>query len=238
MFWNKKNSVKFSCIKENKSLYDALPPNYTSKFYPEWFKDLKHTFKKNVDQFGIIKDEPTIKSCPGIRATLTNGFIIPMWSDLIIDVYPDKTFNYLFSQRFSSGSVHDSMQLGNFLQDYSHLKLVSPWVAESSKSKLFYVTSPFYHTNGVDDYQIVPGFVDLHYSHTTSVFIVFKHKENPYRIFIPAGKPLVQWINTDQQFFHIEKQLISKEEWVGLDNKTITFTKTYHNFVKWFKNKQ
>jgi len=238
MFWKKKPEIVFSCVHENRAIFEALPPNHTAKFYPDWFKKLKPSYKRIEHQYNIQVDASTVKSCPGIKKTLTNGIIIPMWSDLVIDVYPDKSFNYLFSQQNSVGTLHDQKQLGGFAPDFSHLKLHSPWIAESSKSFQFYLTQPFYHTNGVSDFQIFPGFLDFYYSHATNVFIMFKHKPEPYRIFIPVGYPLIQLISTTQTLFDIKTKCISKDEWIGKDGRNISFVSSYNKFVKWFKQNE
>lgn len=238
MFVKKKTSITFSCTQENRIISQALPPINTSKCYPSWFQKLKPVYKRIEQDYNIEVDSPTVRSCAGIKNTLTNGIILPMWCDLVIDVYPDKSFNYLFSHNNSSGTIHDSKQFGEFAPEYSHLKLQSPWVAEASKPTNFYATAPFYHHHGIVNYTVMPGFLDFYYSHTTNVFILFKHKPEPYRIFIPAGFPLVQYISTSDTFFEIKTKVISKDEWVGKDTRTLTFVKSYSNFVKWFKKNE
>lgn len=236
--FNKNNEITF-CIQEQeyRKLARGLSPDYSGKFLPEWFKKLETSYD-HVSEYGLEYKRPTIRSCIGIRNLITNGIIIPMWSDLIIDVHPDKSFAFQFSDSTRTASPHLPAQFGELYNDCTHLKLVCPWVAKLNKSKQYYFTSPFYHVGRSVDFHVCPGFLDFYYSHSLNVNMFFKVKPETYRITIPAGFPIIQLISTEKTLDKIKIESVSNETWQGMAGERDTsFFKSYTKMVNFIKRR-
>lgn len=236
--FNKNNQITFYIQqREYHKLAKGLSPDYSGKFLPEWYKKLSNSYNF-ANEYGLEYDRPTIKSCVGITKILTNGIIIPMWSDLILEIYPDKSLAYQFSDSTKTASPHSESQYGNLYSDCAHLKLVSPWVAKTTKSKEYYFTNPFYHVGKTVDYHVCPGFLDFYYSHSLNVNMFFKVKPEPYRITIPVGFPLVQLISTENKVDKISVKPVSLEVWDDMaGERNTSFFRSYSKMIKFIKNR-
>lgn len=214
-----------------------LSPDHSGKFLPEWYKQLSTSYE-TANEYNLKFTKPTIKSCFGIKDLMVGGIIIPMWSDLIVDVYPDKSLSYQFSDSTRNAVPHIESQFGRLYEDCTHLKLVNPWGAKTTKSRKYYYTSPFYHVGKTTDFYVCPGMLDFYYSHSLNVNLFFKVKPESYRITIPVGFPLVQIISTDYGTDKIKIDKVSEEAWEGLTGERNTsFFRSYHKMVKFIKGK-
>ena len=236
----KKPSDKIDFIISESEYYrigKALSPEHSGKFLPDWYKDLNNSYQ-TTNEYNLTYNRPTVKSCSGIKTTLTNGFIIPMWSDLIVDIFPDKSISFQYSYSNAAAMIHHRVQYGNLYTDCTHLKLLNPWAAKTNRSKLFYLTSPFYHINSMLDYSICPGFLDLYYSHSLNINLFFKVKQEKYRVIIPVGFPIAQLISTDDSIFQISTKPVSKDIFEGLaGERDISFYKSDRKLIKFIKGR-
>ena len=125
----------------------AFPPAPANKMLPNWYKD--HINKKN--QFSDFGAE-----CPAIRSVVTDGIIIPAWSDIY---YFRQTGNLQFelvlgSNTFSNYDFpwiakHNPNQYAgmnlNDVKGEALLKLVSPYHFQTPKGYGLEFIDAFYH---------------------------------------------------------------------------------------------
>jgi len=73
-----------------------FPPVPASKALPDWFKKMTPTIElpsgSSSFPFGISKAlklsnvNATIRRCPGVISYLSEGYLIPLWSDFLVQV--------------------------------------------------------------------------------------------------------------------------------------------------------
>ena len=161
-----------------------------------------------------------------------------MWSDLIVDIFPDKSISFQYSYNNAAAMIHPRIQYGELYADCTHLKLLSPWAAKTNRSKLFYLTSPFYHINNTLDYCVCPGFLDLYYNHSLNINLFFKVKQEKYRVLIPVGFPIAQLISTDDSIFKVDTKPVSKDVFEGIaGQRDISFYKSLDKLIKFTKGR-
>ena len=120
--------IKLECFTADAAIHKFFPISPAKKFIPEWFKNIPPA----------VEQTATIKHCEGFNNLYSRGWVIPMWSDLLIETDKEGWYRYQYSGTFDSfpGSdrgaepidYHNSTQLGNKFPDHLHLKLLSPWI--------------------------------------------------------------------------------------------------------------
>lgn len=235
-FFKKTVNLDFYCSEDNNNLVDSLRPQLSSKLLPNWYKNLNHSYQTQ-NKFGLVFKSSTVRHCYGIKKTLTNGFVIPLWSDFIIKIYPDKNYTFQFSDGKSTASVHDKPQYEGLLDDSLLLKVNTPWACKSNVSKDFYMTQPIYHTGYYTDYMVLPGFLNFFYNSTLNIFLVFKVKPEPYQVLIPVGTPLAHVITEDNAILKAKTEVVSFAKFDALRSPNrISFEKSFNKYIK-FRNK-
>lgn len=193
-----------------------VPIDYSAKFLPNWFKKVPNTMQLENSVKMKYNSSNTIKTCYGIKHHLTNGFILPMWCDLILDIFPDATYKFQFvgQSKLLTLVQHDRSQYGHlFYNEYMNIKLISPWFITTNIPRRFYATFPFYHNENPPDFLTMPGFIEFNsITHDSNVNMLVKVKPEPYRIFIPAGYPLVQYITTDKKHVKLNVRCGTEQE--------------------------
>jgi len=162
-----------------------IPPFLPSEQLPSWWKDLP-------------KMKGSLRRCQGTYDYITNGFVIPLWTD--VTVRPSingKTFELKLGQLdghfgsfevsgFESHSVHGcpitnikAIPTGQFP------KLVSPWRFRTPKGVSLMVLPILHEPN--PNYTVVPGIVHTDFYNQIHVVLnITTDKE----FTIPAGTPI------------------------------------------------
>jgi len=223
LFFLKEKPVEIiACIPEEYSFAKEFSPIKPAKdLIPSWWKDLPNS-DFLWDDFTI---KSTVKSCPGIIQTITNGLIMPMWSDLALQIYNNE-FKYWFADNLSSLDIHQNSQTSGFYNEYFKFKLTSPWMFKTPV-KLMYM-NPFYHITDPNEY-IVPHGINTpisKYNIVASNYFIFV--KNPFKerkdILIKQGTPLLHILPlTDKKIkFRIETLSASesKKTWSILGNRS------------------
>ena len=211
-WFKKKNEITFYCSQQDRAIYDVLKPGYAANFMPDWYKNLPTTYKRK-NEFNLEFESPTVRSCHGIKETIRNGFIFPMWCDFIIEIDPDRSYRYQFSDAEKGLMEHNRVQYHGLFEDSIIIKFKNPWIAKTSRPASFYATQPLYHIGSIPEFFISPGFISFNerITNSLSVFIIFPVKPHTQRIMIPVGFPLMQLISTENCFWHIKTECISQD---------------------------
>ena len=171
----------------------TFPPAPANSKLPKWYKE--HISKKTqFSDFGA--------QCPAIRSVVTEGIIIPAWSDIY---FFKKTGNLQFelvlgpsvfdNYSFPWIDIHHPKQYeGMNLNDVNGealLKLVSPYLFKTPKGYGLEFIDAFYHLRNT--IRFLPGRVETDIWHETNfVFDSNLHNRNFHdgEILIRAGEPL------------------------------------------------
>lgn len=199
--------------------YEPLLKNFpvvkASKFLPEWYKKNKInnfdiTFRNN--EYVSLRDDSELrnkhaKNCPAIQEYITNGVVIPSWTDLYISVNKDGTVDWHMTYGDASNYFHDikqpefiakhpqgqirDMEL-NAVENYGLLKIVSPYYFKTDKGYGLEFFDPFYHHRR--NIKLLPGIVETDIWHEVNFPFEFYYspefkREVSYHI--KAGDPLI-----------------------------------------------
>ena len=93
--FKKKTCIEFSIAKTTFNIHEIDRPTTAIKKAPNWFKAVPSKFKDTS-----ITEPQTVKRCVPFLDAMSQGFMIPLWSDLVINVGKplkayDKSGNFL-----------------------------------------------------------------------------------------------------------------------------------------------
>jgi hypothetical protein len=232
-FFIRKSTIVIDVYTFIEEVHDLYAPENSSRFVPQWWKELETTYSSRVD-FPLIKST-TMKRCVGIIETIKNGFILPLWSDVAINLTKDadqRYYRYHFANQRSVIEHHSSIQYGKFIDtnEIQHLKLVSPWKFKEKTGTMFNLSQPTWHLGThVKDFCIIPGVTDFKYQNSTNIQMLgyYPETDGTRHILIEAGTPMYHATPLSDKRVVIKKHLISESEWQLMGNAAIKFNNSY-----------
>lgn len=185
---------------EHEELLD-YPPVPAGKMFPDWFKQMAPSIalppgQKRFpfglsDRLRISNVNATIKRCPGLLSYLAEGYLVPLWSDFVVQIRGDKLYVEA-SNDFGSVSLHskhhqyDRMPLPDgYVPD--SVKFVNPWKVKTPKGWSVMLSAPFYHLE--DRYLVATGVVDSDVYHHIHVNTFFRKRDADHQL--KLGTPFV-----------------------------------------------
>lgn len=214
-------------------VYELYAPQLSSRFVPQWWKDLEANYVSDIT-FPQVQHS-TAKKCVGIIETYKNGFMIPLWSDLAINLTKDneqRYYRYMFADHASNAVHHNNIQFENFInpERTQHLKLGSPWKLREKTGVKFSLSQPTWNLGQqLPDFNVIPGVSDFKYQNSTNIQMLFYYPEQDTtkNLLIEAGTPMYHVIPLSDRPVKIVKHLIAKEEWEMMGNAPIKFNNSY-----------
>ena len=228
-FFKEKPIEIISFVAPNYAFVNEFSPILPAKdVYPEWLKKVP----RSAFDWNIFESRNTVKSCPGIIKSITNGFIVPMWTDLALE-YNLAGFKFAFADRRSSLDHHSNEAIPGYYTDHFILKLVSPWILKSPVQ--LQLTFPFYHHPKPFPIHVAPGTLPFDGTdiEQLNIFLLAEKKEEGARILIKQGTPLLHILPVTERKVTIRHEIISTEEM--LKKKSISGPNT-HFFSKGIRN--
>jgi len=211
-FFTRKKKLVVDCFTTNIDAHDLFPIQLAHKFYPQWWRKLPSSFLVETTN-GVQMDQKTMKACSGFINHYQKGFILPLWSDLIIKTQVDGTgnsYSYQYADGRSEVGVHPLDQMGSEFNSLVHVKLVSPWrIREKSGVEFIYMETTWNHPPDVLTMSIPPGTIEYRYQHTSSVNM-FLEKGRQYNF--KAGRPMAHIIPLSDKEIELKCHLVSESE--------------------------
>jgi len=228
-FFFKHKPIHLDCFTASANAYEFSPIEPANKFIPDWWKAIPKT---HTPLAGV--EMGTMKSCAGFIDLYRKGVMLPIWSDLVVRIQEDGSYQYNFADLLSSAEHHSSAQVGTLLEDFSaiHLKIHSPWLFECKEGISWHFSQPVWNQTAAKDYCVLTGILDYRYSTSTNINILFKRANNI--VTFSHGDPLVHIIPLSERPLHIKNHLISQEEY----NKKYTLNKPISYRGGYFKKKK
>jgi hypothetical protein len=233
MFFFKKKKIVVDTFTHMNNVYEYFPIDNALKYTPDWWKKLPGTYEE-VNAFGVKMPTSTIKHCEGFIDLYKSGFIIPLWSDLIVSTKDDGAWQYQWAD-FKAYVIqsHSERQYSQDLNKYIHLKLQSPWAIKEKTGVKFVWTEPLWNNLlNTYDIKLLPGILDFKYQSSSHVNIFLQKKEQSFNI--NCGTPMVHLIPMSEHNVEIKNHLISTDEYNQLKDldQPFTFTGKYRKVKK------
>lgn len=208
-------------------------PKKAVEVIPKWFKDLPNTEFSDDLTKPLIK-LPNLKSCPGFSGLYQKGFMLPLWSDLNVEVNGDR-WRYQFADLVSEANDHlpNDMVGLKTLDDYIHLKLMNPWVMTSDCDVDVIYTAPFWNNFGFNNIVVVPGaYSPFILNGHANINLFFKKQINRVVYEIPFGQPLVHVVPVTERKLKIKYELVTEAELKKLTSQTGLYLFFKHRYNK------
>jgi hypothetical protein len=185
------------------TLMKLYPPMLANNFLPNWYKKQESYKRGDINTSSIANAWGFRKArkCPAMREVITQGIVIPAWSDINI-IKNGNEWNWSIGASVHDDDVggdieyHNSSQIEgmelNVIDNYGILKLMSPYSFETPSGYGLEFQDPFYHIRR--NVKLLPARVETDIWHSVNFPFEFYQDLNKLdrkHIFIKAGEPLV-----------------------------------------------
>ena len=226
-FFFKKKKIVVDCFTADATVYNLWFPEPAVNYFPDWWKTLD-PYTEIVTKVGLQKIG-TIKKCNGFIDLYKTGFILPLWSELVIKTDNLGQIFHEFSDPTHTAETHPQTQYNTREFDkYIHLKLLSPWLFKEKTGVQFSWTEPIWNNiSKLTEKHILPANVNYKYQHGTNVNILFPRRDKQIRL--NAGDPLVHILPLTEHEIEIKTHLVTGEELhkLGWTSQPSSFTNKY-----------
>jgi hypothetical protein len=225
LFFLKKSKIVIDCFTDNPAVLEQYPIKNAANFIPEKWKKLP---KETIVKTPIEIPSSTIKRCIAFIDLYRSGFMLPLWSDLIIDLTVEDIAGWRFANSTFSITNHTNDSMWDDLyKNHTHAKLLSPWFFKEKSGVKFSWNKPTWNIFK-ENLEIVPGVVNFKNQNGTHINLFVKDYT---RLELKAGTPLVHLIPLSDKQVEIKNHLISGEEFRKLYhlNTPLTFAKSFES---------
>jgi len=220
--------IVLDCFTSESYVAECSPINFAIKYIPEWWKNLP-TSITNQNNFAPA---PTMKNCAGMVDYYKNSIALPLWVDLAIKINENKSYNWRFANPRNEANFHDiSQQASGFLNNFGHLKIVSPWFFKSEKNINWVWSHPTYNYANSNDIVSLPGIVNYYYQHANNINIMFS-LDKEKTLLIPQGQPMALITPMSDRKIKIVNHLVDEREFNKMNLIRTNFLKSYKNKIK------
>ena len=187
MKFKKSEKIEFiSMVEGLESVEDCLPKP-AKNFIPKWFKDIPN-YSNNMT---------TVKNCPSFPDYFSQGYILPMWSDVDLRSDPIDGWSWQVPTNYASWSIHGTDQLlshtdvtFNGVSTQFVFKANCPWRIITPPGWSVLQLPLFYHFNR--EWSVLPGIIDTDIHSTINQQVLYHGDGNT--ISIKRGDPFVLYI--------------------------------------------
>ena len=186
MFNLRSDKIQFISRYEGLESIDECLPRPAKHFIPKWFKDIPSQIDSAI----------TVKNCPSFPDYFSQGYIVPMWSDVNMSIV-EKVPKFEFSAQRFSFDVHGSNQMLDYtkasfngIEGQFVFKANCPWRIITPPGWSVLQLPLFYHFN--QEWSVLPGVIDTDI-HTEINQQILYHG-NGKEVNIKCGDPLALYI--------------------------------------------
>lgn len=238
-FFKNKTPIVIDLYTADPEIYSTAAPNHASKFLPDWWRKLPASYMEEED----LVDLPTMKGCPGFVEYYKKGFMIPLWSDLRIEMSTkeEELCRWQFADSKSKMVTHDQRQRGDFLaKNITHFKIVSPWRIVCNEDIKWILSIPNWSMNETIDIYGVTGVTDFFYNYDCNMNFFMQYLDHKRIIDFEKGMPILHCIPLSERPIKMNYHLVDASE---IYKKAPIyyrgyFKNRYYKFVNDFKKKK
>lgn len=212
---------KIEFFTDNENLLD-FPPVPTRKNLPDWFRQMAPSIDLLPEQsklpFGLSKAlslsnlNATIRRCPGVISYLSEGYIIPLWSDFLVQVR-GKAVYCLGSNELAHATTHSQQTQYNTMplpEDYlpDSVKFTNPWKVRTPPGWSVLLSQPYYDFE--QRFSVATGVVDTDVYHYIHVNTFFRRGDTDHQL--KMGMPFVHIMPFQRSVLGMEVRASSEED--------------------------
>ena len=213
IFFFKKRKLVLDLFTYRQMIFDAAKPKPAPQFYPDWWKEVKTEVPLGNQMF----PSATIRRCMGFVDHYKHGFIIPMWSDLRVELgaIGDNFFRAQFSDMTTVMNDHPAEIRGAYLPDshYQHLKLHTPWAARCDEDIYWKWEQPTWSLRNPNRVLVLPGTIEYKYQYSMNVNLMFARDHTKSTLEIPFQQPLVHITPLTEREVDLRYHMVTREEY-------------------------
>jgi hypothetical protein len=184
VIFKKSDKIQFISTVEGLDSIEECLPRPAKHFIPKWFKDIPSNKKM------------TVKDCPSFPDYFSQGYIIPMWSDVRLS-FIDETPKFELSAKRFSFDIHGNEQMLNYkkvnfngVDGQFVFKANCPWRIVTPPGWSVLQLPLFYHFN--QEWSVLPGVIDTDIHSEINQQILYHG--NGKEITIKSGDPFVLYV--------------------------------------------
>ena len=187
-FWKQKEKPKIHWWSVIEGLEKVAPIVPAKEYVPDWWKKVERMIDNKLDNKG------TVRNCPSFPEYITQGFVVPLWCDLHLEVHHD-SWKWKSPEKLFTFNNHPGEQFRDWLpkhvQDNTSmvLKPNCPWRVKTPPGWSVWQLPMIYHYNPV--FETLPGIIwsDIHHEINQQMLI-----KQYGQFFIPRGTPLAMYV--------------------------------------------
>ena len=213
--------IVLECFTSNAAVHKLFPIAAANNHLPKWYKKIPQTIIE-VDENGVEFPLPTFKRCDGFTRLFNTGWVLPLWSDTILETDEDGSWRYRVSEAAQEHpppvSFHSKEQLGNSFPNHTHLKMNVPWMVREKTGVPFYFNQNTWAIKEHWDHlTVVPGMINFKKQNAVHVNMFLK---KGIKITLEHNTPLVHCVPLSESKLEIKNYLVSDEEYRHLVQPT------------------
>ena len=217
-FWKQKEKPNIKWWSTIEGLDKVVPILPAKEVIPDWWKRVERMIT-SVDSKG------TVRNCPSFPEYITQGFVVPLWCDLHVEVRhdgfewksPEKMFNFQ-----SHGDIQFRDWIPKHVKDNTSmvLKPACPWRVKTPPGWSLWQLPMYYDFNPV--FEVLPGIIwsDIHHE-INQQMLMKRYGE----FFIKRGTPLAMYVPFERNKYTYTIEGPSAEN-AAMTNESYLHTRT------------
>ena len=187
-FWKQKEKPKIHWWSVIEGLEKVAPIVPAKEYVPDWWKRVQR-------KINSLDDKGTVRNCPSFPEYINQGFVVPLWCDLYLEIEQEGTWKWRTPDKNFSFSTHSNTQFRDWLPQHMQdntsmvVKPSCPWRVKTPPGWSVWQLPMYYHYNTM--FETLPGIIwsDIH--HEINQQMLFKRYGE---FFIPRGTPLAMYV--------------------------------------------
>ena len=219
MIFKKSDKIEFVTTVDGLESIEECLPKPAKHFMPKWFKNIP---SKNL---------ATVKNCPSFPDYFSQGYIIPMWSDVNLQ-YNSDGWAWQTPIDIFRWDMHGNHQFLDYVdarfngvESQFVFKATSPWKIITPPGWSVLQLPLFYHFN--QEWSVLPGVIDTDIHHEINQQVLYHG--NGKVINIKRGDPFVLYIpfKRSNKLKHVIRYQ-TKEDEKKLNKGALMTNNTFH----------
>ena len=233
IFWFKKKPIVLYCLTDRPNVLASAPVKLAGRCLPDWWKALSIS-TTTPNRLGAAG---TMKNCSGFTGLYEHGLMLPLWSDLALEIGEENNdyYKYQYADKQSVIQHHGAEQHGNQFsaRQYQHLKLQSPWRFVCDERVSFLFCEPTWALLKYTTLSVLPGILEFKYQDKTNINMFIRRTKEVQQLTLPYLLPLAHVIPLSERPLKIvvsdDAKLWQKTKYM---HTPVTFVRSYKNFLK------